>query len=308
MNHVTRAQLISEGFTDRDLARQVRRGELVRMARGHYLEAAPESVVEQHRALINIHHPAIVALESAALMWDLPLLGIPERVQLIQPGDGTSQRRAHSMLHSGPLDPADLDMVTGVRVTSLARTVVDLARKRDRRTGYAVWEAARWARRLTGDLAQFDAQTGEVILRLRGLRGVGRARRIGADVSAWSQSPAETWSRVLMTDLGLPRPEQQCEVRDEWGLVGVADFAWPDRGVLGEYDGDSKYAELARPGESPFDVMRREKRRQERLEACGWVVARWGKEELRRPELLARRVRAAFAIADARPAPSQRHP
>ena len=48
-------------------------------------------------------------------------------------------------------------------------------------------------------------------------------------------------------------------------VVGVADMAWPEHGVLGEFDGKVKYGRLLLPGESPGDAVFREKRREDEM-------------------------------------------
>ena len=70
--------------------------------------------------------------------------------------------------------------------------------------------------------------------------------------------------------------------------------------MIGEYDGQEKYDRLARAGETPAMVVRREKRRQEAFENHGWVVARWGREEVRDPERLRRVILRAFNLAEGR--------
>lgn len=45
----------------------------------------------------------------------------------------------------------------------------------------------------------------------------------------------ETRSLLAITTLGLLTPVQQFEVRNAWNeVLGIADFVWPDLGVLHE--------------------------------------------------------------------------
>jgi len=87
-------------------------------------------------------------------------------------------------------------------------------------------------------------------------------------------------------------PELQYPVYDQRGrLLGLSDFAWPKFGVLGEFDGRVKYDQLRRPGESPEDVVFREKQREDRMrEATGWLMIRIVWADLQAPEQLAQRV------------------
>ena len=82
----------------------------------------------------------------------------------------------------------------------------------------------------------------------------------------------------------------QFEVRNECGtIVGIADMAWPDHGVLGEFDGKVKYGRLLRPGETPGDAVFREKQREDEMRRLtGWVFVRLIWSDLGRPRVTAR--------------------
>ena len=96
---------------------------------------------------------------------------------------------------------------------------------------------------------------------------------------------------------GLPRPEPQYTVCTQDGrFVGRCDFGWPDFGVLGEFDGRTKYGRLLRkPEQTAEDVLIDEKRREDRLRAMGWMVIRWMWSDLAHPDPLLARLREAFA-------------
>ena len=278
-------------------------GDLVRVMRGHYLDS-PLAADGLHLARAAACAGQVLALESAALVHGLPLVGLPTLVQVVRPGDGRSRVRGTKFITSAPLPDHHVVDLDGLRLTTRARTVVDLARLRGLSTGLITWESARWQARRSDALDRFDAATEDAVSLLTRRRGIGTARLAMSLASAWSQSPMETRSLMTIRTVGLPEPVQQYRVTDWSGTtLGYADFAWPELGVLGEYDGQDKYDALSRPGESPVAVMRREKRRQEGMEALGWVFARWGHEEVRRPPALRARVQAAFAIAATRTIP-----
>ena len=75
------------------------------------------------------------------------------------------------------------------------------------------------------------------------------------------------------------------------GARYVADFAWPERRVLGEADGSGKYGDHA---EGVTAALRRERRRQRDLEDAGWTFVRWDSTEGRR-EVCARLGRVLLA-------------
>ncbi|WP_022911108.1 type IV toxin-antitoxin system AbiEi family antitoxin domain-containing protein [Aestuariimicrobium kwangyangense] len=299
MDPITTAELTSSGHSRRDIARLCESGHLVRIARGVYLRGATDRTT-RHLALASSRTHAL-ALESAALAHGLPVISTPEQVHTVLAGSGRSRGRPRELQLSGPLPPRHLVTLGSQLVTSRARTVVDLTRLRGLEQGLVTWDAARWTARIEGRLETFDAEVADVIAVMCRRKGIGRARQAQGLSSAYSQSPAETRSLFAIRTLALPEPLQQFEIRDQHGrIIGASDFAWESEGVLGEYDGEGKYCELARPGESPADVVRREKRRQEAMETEGWVFARWGKEELARPHLLRDRILAAFRIAAGR--------
>ena len=113
-----------------------------------------------------------------------------------------------------------------------------------------------------------------------------------------AQSVGETRSRFLCWAQGLPEPELQFEVRNEMGIVvGVTDMAWPEHGVLGEFDGQVKYGRLLLPGESPGDAVFREKRREDEMRRLtGYVFVRMIWWDLGRPRTTAATIRQQLGL------------
>lgn len=101
--------------------------------------------------------------------------------------------------------------------------------------------------------------------------GVASMQTAIDESDASSESPLESWSRLLMVRLGLPRPELQRELR-VGGRTQRPDFLWREQRVIGEADGMAKYSD----GQAIGD----EKRRQGRLQGSGYVVYRWGWAEV----------------------------
>ena len=65
-------------------------------------------------------------------------------------------------------------------------------------------------------------------------------------------------------------------------MIGYVDFGWGD--VVGELDGKGKYGiGVATDPTEAVRIVRREKRREDRIRALGIEVARWGYAELYRP-------------------------
>ena len=91
-----------------------------------------------------------------------------------------------------------------------------------------------------------------------------------------SQSVGESLESYLFWRMHLPRPELQYRVYDRHGeLIGITDFAWPEHGVYGEFDGKVKYGRLLKPGQDPGDVVFAEKRREDLIRgATGGIMVR----------------------------------
>ena len=59
-----------------------------------------------------------------------------------------------------------------------------------------------------------------------------------------------------MKDLGLPEPNLQVVVRRPRGdFIARVDLAYPDLGVIIEFDGETTYTALLRPGQSASHVV-----------------------------------------------------
>ena len=157
-----------------------------------------------------------------------------------------------------------------LRTTSPERTVVDLAREHGVEFGvvaadYLLHEELRTERELTRELES-----------CRGWPGVRAAREAIAFADGRSESVLESRSRLALHRWGLPAPEPQARIGNEWGsFIGRVDFYWDEFGVVGEADGDLKYE-----GTEPTPLIT-EKRRQGRAEEVGLIVVRWGNADLR---------------------------
>ncbi|MDQ4137617.1 MAG: hypothetical protein M3116_02065 [Actinomycetota bacterium] len=102
-----------------------------------------------------------------------------------------------------------------------------------------------------------------------------------------SESPGESLSRVVLHQLGFPPPVLQQRFEDWKGVIGRADFWWPEHGVIGEFDGAVKYNESRYTGgRLPKEVLMAEKRRENRLRALGPRIARWDWPAANRPDEL----------------------
>ncbi len=126
----------------------------------------------------------------------------------------------------------------------------------------------------------------------------GRGSRGRAKPWPWptgrAESPLESLGRVRFHEQGLPAPELQVVLGDADGVIGRVDHYWAQHRTVAEADGALKYVERA--------ALFEEKRREDRLREAGFEVVRytWA-EALRLPELVAARLRRAFARVGAAP-------
>ena len=296
-------QLRQNGFSGDEVARMVTRGELVRIRRGAYIRPAAVSddpfaeLRESHRRLIDatlpqLHPRAVLSHGSAAVLHELPVFaGMLDTVHVTRDRQGGGVRRRTLRVHGSTLRDVDRCVVGGHVATSLARTVIDLARCLPYEQGVAVADGG-LALRAEPNLLQ------DALDEARSWRGGPQARRVLAVADGRSESVGESFSRLTMSEAGLPTPELQYEVFDDHGvLIGRCDFAWPERRTLGEFDGRVKYGRFRRPGETVEQAVHREKLREDALRDQGWQLARWTWDDLGRPQVIADRLSRAFARA-----------
>lgn len=61
---------------------------------------------------------------------------------------------------------------------------------------------------------------------------------------AKSDRPGESVRRANMECSGISMPQLQVALRGASGRVYVVDFWWPEFNMIGEFDGNIKYADL----------------------------------------------------------------
>ncbi|OMB78319.1 hypothetical protein [Mycolicibacterium conceptionense] len=147
-----------------------------------------------------------------------------------------------------------------IRLTTPARTAVDLACKFPEDTAVAAIDAlARAAHLKVADIEQAAE-------RHTGRKGIRQARATIALVDPGAESPQETWLRLLVIRAGYPRPQTQYPVYNEYGaLIGDVDLAWPELKIALEYEG--------RHHTDP-EQLRKDIQRVDAIVETGWIVIR----------------------------------
>ncbi|MGY1635973.1 hypothetical protein ACI78V_04875 [Geodermatophilus sp. SYSU D00742] len=292
---VLRRRALAAGWSDDELVRRLRRGDLTRLRPGAYLFEAPPDPALRHRHLVTatlaaLRRPAVVSHQSAAVLHGWPLWGVRlDRVHVTREPPASSEVGRHLRCHVARLSDAEVVTVEGVLVTDPARTVVDLARTLPFEPAVVAADAAM----RPGGVPRVDVQ--RRLADVTGTPGSRVAARVVGFADGRSGSVGESRSRVLLHRLDLPPSTLQLDVRTASGRpVGRADFGWEEHRVLGEFDGRVKYGRLLRPGQQPGDVVFEEKRREDALRDEGWGVVRWTWGDLV-PGVLGPRVRRALA-------------
>ena len=299
---LSRTELRAAGYSDRELRQLLRTGDLSSVRRGSYLRGAPPKDAEARHlaaaraALQHLGSDAVLSHVTAAVLHGLSVWRVPlDRVHLTRPrgrSGGRANARVH--VHAAPLAAEDIGELAGMPVTSLARTVVDLARTVPFEEAVVVADAALRGRPdqwVPVDPATLSAALGRAA-RWPGSRA---ARRTLAFADGRSESVGESRSRVAIAKVGLPAPILQWELRDGVGhLVGYTDFGWPELRTVGEFDGRVKYGRLLRSGQEPGDAVFAEKLREDRIRALGLAVVRWTWPDLDNFALVANRLRGQF--------------
>ena len=285
---VTRRQLHELGYDDVSIARARRRGEWVVVRRGVYAsgplpaEWAARLRVQAAAGVLALRTGALVSHEVAALMHGLPLLAPPREAALTLPRPVRSPVVTGGLrVHAAALPAGHGTVCEGIPVTTVARTVVDLARWLGFRPGVVTADAALRARSTT------RSELVGVLRDCRGWPGLRTARRVVDFADGLAESPLESVCRVAFHRQGLPPPTPQAWIRDgDW--AARVDFLWPRQRTVVEADGLIKYDDA--------DVLRAEKLRQERLEELGYVVVRvtWAQVGAS-GAAVADRIRRAFA-------------
>jgi Protein of unknown function (DUF559) len=223
--------------------------------------------------------------ESAAILHGLDLLERPPEslVTLTRPPYVRGSRASGNDLkvHAATLSPGHVTKRYGLPVTSMARTVVDLARALPFQHGVVVADSALHARKTTHD------ELDRVLAVCSSWRGGGRARRVVAFSDHRAESVLESCARVTFDDCGLPPPELQVDIGDDHFIARV-DFYWGQYLTIAEADGMIKYADAGRAV--------RQLERDQLLREAGFKVVHFTWRQLfRETDRLIARIREAFA-------------
>ena len=256
-NRISRQQLLRLGHTDKAIEHALKAGRLVGVEQGVF---ALPPLLEHDRwgrwmgATLTAPTTTLSHGSSAAAygFWSLP-----RRFETVtRPGSGGPCRHGSLLVYRSTTLAGDVTELHGIPITTVPRTLLDLARMVGER---ALARAVREAIRL--ELTSLPA-IGDALGRHRGRRG---SRRLADVVSRYTGLPlerarsgAEVRAMEILRNAGRPLPELNRRIGGE-----EADLSWPAVRLIIEIDGD------------PFHLdVGEDARKQAAWEGAGWVVQR----------------------------------
>lgn len=274
----------------RSLARDVERGLLVRIRRGVYTaRPAWEALTPEQRHVVSMRalvavsdEPPVFSHWSAAVAQGAPIL---ERRRLtVLHVTATHDRRRTlqgTAVHEFAVTPGELTRVGQLIVTTVPRTVVDIAGAAPFREGVVTADGAMHSRVTRAMLREASELVG-----LR--RAISRISDVVGFAHPGAESAAESESRTSMMLEGIAPPELQHRFFDARGFVARSDFFDPERRLAGEADGMKKFLDPELATQGAGRAVWDEKRREDRLLGCVHRLARWGYAEARSTAALGR--------------------
>ncbi|CCG02545.1 type IV toxin-antitoxin system AbiEi family antitoxin domain-containing protein [Blastococcus saxobsidens] len=278
----TTADLTERGVSNEEVRTATRTGEWVRLRTGVFIGRTDLAEVERTGRRPGLdalavttglgRSSAVLSGTTAAWVWGLPRPRTP--MTTVHLTDPHRWRRGSGWVMTRASLPDDDVAVRGAyRVTSAARTVVDLARTWPEVHAVAAVDAA-----LVRGLTTTDTLTG-VLDRQAYVPGIPRAVRAVQLADGRAESWLESWGRLTFAALGLPPFVLQVELWADGRLLKVADGWYPDAALAIEFDGRVKYR-APRSGRTPADVLWEEKRSEDLLRSLGIRFVRVAAEDM----------------------------
>lgn len=283
---VSRAQLLNAGVTRTMIEQRLATGQLIPLHRGVYAVGHAHLRPNGYRlaAVLAVGPGAALSHRDAAALHGIRDGG-GTRIDVSTPADrrSTERIRVHGRRR---LDPRDVTSIEGIAVTTVSRTLVDLAEVLPTdAVGKALSEAER---QRTLDVAGIEA----ALERVRGRRGPATARlraalaELAATGTTVTRSGLEDRFLTLLAAHDVPRPVTNVHVAGyEWDAV------WAPARLAVELDGwDTHKTRRA---------FQHDRTKANALTATGWAVLRFTHDDvLRRPRETAAAVAAQLSRAN----------
>ncbi len=241
-------------------------GRLHRIHRGVY-SLVPRELLKREglymAAVLACGPGAVLSHRSAARLHELRNYGY-YRVEVTVPGRSTRTHSGVVVHRSTTLSKPDVTVVNHIPVTTLARTLFDIAELVTARQLERAFDQADIMQLL--DLNEINDQLARNPNRPAGkaVRHLLQTHYIG---STPTDNDFEDAFLALTRSLGLPDPTPQFYVDPGDGEPPMrVDFAWPDRKIAVETDGNRTHGTR--------NAFESDRRRDQRLIAAGWTVIR----------------------------------
>jgi very-short-patch-repair endonuclease len=280
---VSRAQLLGDGYTRHAIETRLRTGRLHRIYRGVYAVGHTKLTARGQwmAAVLACGKDAVLSHTDAAALHGL-LRPPSGAIHLTAPTrhhiDGIRCHRAED------LDPRDVTEIDGIALTSLERTLLDIAGEPE---CDAAFKQAQHQDRL--NLRRLHA----LVARHPGHRGVVALRGALADLTdepGWTQSELERRFIRLTRAHHLPLPLTNQYVEGE-----LVDAHWPDHRLIVEVDGWRTH--------KTRQAFEADRARDAKLAAAGYRVMRFTSRRLRdAPEGVADEIRRSLSAPRGRAA------
>ena len=282
----TRQDALRTGMSDEVLTAGCRRGVIVRICRGAYTRPGEWTKGEHRRLLaraaLRVYPDAVLASGTAVEAHGVPTFEVAViRTDICRP---IAREAFTEQLRIRPLRQEPVATPWGPAVPlpdALAQTAVDHGIP----AGVASIDAALHERKVS--MHELEAVR-------EAMAGTPRSSRLTCAL-AWADAAAESLgesvTRVALRGAGL-EVESQVDIADQDGVfVGRVDLRIKGTRVLLEFDGKVKYTD------GGTDALFREKKREDRLRALGYVVVRLTWADLFHTDRIIDAVTAALAVA-----------
>ena len=279
---VTRDQLRELGLGPTGIGARIRTRRLHRLHRGVY-SVGHNVLLEQAywlAAVLACGRGAVLSHLSAAALWEIR--GDPgAHVHLTVPSQAGRARRPRIRIHrSRRLAPEDVTIHEGIPVTTVARTLLDLADVLSKQALKRAIDESEYRRLF--DLTAVVAAVG---------RNPNRRSRklvaLAAGPAELTRSPLEDRFLAIVQRHGLPRPQVNHQVAGY-----QVDFYWPHAKLVVELDGFAAHGTRR--------AFQSDRERDRRLTLAGLTPIRLTAQDLRNERALADELRSLVRSSAAR--------
>ncbi|HUF35399.1 MAG TPA: type IV toxin-antitoxin system AbiEi family antitoxin domain-containing protein, partial [Gemmatimonadales bacterium] len=233
---VTRGQLMEAGMSPAAIGRRLESGRLRALHGGVYVMGPTQPDRATEMAAVLAGGPtAVLSHASAVPVWGFREGPVAGPVDVTVPGSGRGRRSGIRFHRVSELADDERAIVDGIPITSVARTLVDVAGMLgSREIELAVAMADRQGLISSDELATLPE-------RYRGRPGIPVLTALIGEQAAFTRSEAERRCLEMLREAGLPRPHANVPM----GPYEL-DLFWPDERVAVEVDGWAYHSSRAR--------------------------------------------------------------